>query len=346
MQRRDVTAGTSVAKTLTWIVQPEDFDPPYVAKIEAKLGKLFRDVAARFDFSFRFVNAHDVVPLCDGLPRLLYKGEDLLAAEPQCFLVDESSWNAQSGHFLQAIYRTIVASGSVLLNRSITGPDYLERDKLAMMHRAASLNIRTAATVAVPPGRFARSVLPVVQRIIGDGPYILKPRELGMGISVLKTDTMEQLRSALDIAAQSGIGYIVQPFISNQGDCRVYMLDGNIVGSQLRLPPQSGYLANISQGGSGQPAPDLTPVRQQCCRIAEDLQATYLCVDWLMTEEGPVLNEWGTALAGFSGLPEPDRTAVADVFMGWVKRSARLGTQARGGHQPTEQQWELAGKTQ
>lgn len=328
MQVNETDSRLGGRKLLTWIVQPEDFDPKFVTEIDAKLTKLFGEMAERANVSFRFVNAHDLVPLCDVKPRLLHGDEDLLEVS-QCFLVDESSWNAQASSFLKVIYRTIVASGAVLLNRSIKGPDYLEYDKLAMMQRATALDIRTPVTVAVPPGKFARTVLPLVKRLIGDGPFILKPRELAMGIAVLKLDTLEHLRSAIDIVAQSGIGYIVQPYLRNQGDCRIYMLDGKIVGSQLRSPPDGGYLANISQGGSGRALADLASVREQCLRIAEALQATYMCVDWLMTEQGPVLNEWGTALAGFSGLPEPDRTAMADIFMGWVRRSATQGADVR-----------------
>lgn len=305
-------------RVLTWITVQDDFEPVYIAGVAAKMETLYGAPAARHGFKVRFVEAAELVPACVDGPRLWYRGEDLLA-QRQCFIVSTSSWNAQATETLRAIYETVAASDSVLLNGGIGGSDALEHDKLAILHRAAALDVPIPATVAVPFGRYARLALPAVQREIPTGPYVVKPRDMIMGIGVLKVDTVEQLTAALDICAGADQGFLVQRFLPNSGDLRTYVIDGEIVASQLRRPAPGNYLANISQGGTGT-AVESEEVAEMCRRVVSSLGASFVCVDWLMTDDGPVLNEWATAVAGFSGLPEPAHTKVADAFFGWIAR--------------------------
>jgi ribosomal protein S6--L-glutamate ligase len=143
---------------------------------------------------------------------------------------------------------------------------------------------------------------------------------MSMGIGVLRVESDQQLATALDIVAQTGSGYVVQPLLMHDGDMRVYVADGDVVSSLTRRPRPNGYLASISQGGSLEVTDDHREVADHCRRIARSLSAEWMCVDWLMTESGPVLNEWSTAHGGFTLLPEPERTLVADAFFGWIKR--------------------------
>ncbi len=303
---------------LTFITVQDDFEPRYIAGVAAQIEALYGAAAARHGIRYRTVEAAELVPGCVDGPRLWYRGEDLLA-QRQCFIVSTSSWNAQAAEHLRAIYQTVGASDSVLLNGGIGGSEALEHDKLAILHHAASLGVPIPPTVVVPFGRYTRLAVPAVQREIPTGPYVIKPRDMLMGIGVLKVDTVEQLTAALDIGAAADQGFLVQRFLPNSGDLRTYVVDGEIVASQLRRPAPGNYLANISQGASGT-AVESDEVSEMCRRVVSSLGASYLCVDWLMTDDGPVLGEWATAAAGFSGLPEPARTSVADGFFGWVAR--------------------------
>ena len=305
-------------RVLTFITVQDDFEPKYITAVADKLEALVGSAAARNGIEYRFAEAAELIPACVNGPQLWYRGEDLLA-RPQCFIVSTSSWNAQATETLRAIYQTVAASDSILLNGGIRGNEALEHDKLAILHHAAALGVPTPPTVAVPFGRYARLAVPAVQREIPTGPYLIKPRDMIMGIGVLKVDTVEQLTAALDIGAGADQGFLVQRFLPNSGDLRTYVVDGEIVASQLRRPAPGNYLANISQGGIGASV-DSDEVAELCNRVVASLDASYVCVDWLMTDDGPVLNEWATAVAGFAGLPEPARTKVADAFFGWVGR--------------------------
>ncbi|WP_405818752.1 hypothetical protein OG705_05440 [Streptomyces sp. NBC_00838] len=306
-------------RLVTWICHPDDFLPEYVDKITEQMTERWAEPCARHGFAFRFISANELVPACDERPRLWHDGVDLLRTR-QAYIVDDVSGDPQATHFLRGIYRAIDASDSVLLNRSLVGPECLERDKLAILARASTLGVRVPKTVALPFGRYARKGLDVVRKEIGEGPYILKAREMGIGFGVLKLDSYEQLRAAVDIASQTGQSYIVQEYLPNKGDLRVAMVDGKFAASMLRSPAEGAYLANITQGGSSSANPDVASVLGDVERIVADLQAGYLCVDWLLTDDGPVLGEWGTAMAEFSSMPEPARSQLADAFFPWVGR--------------------------
>ncbi|MFB7271976.1 RimK family alpha-L-glutamate ligase [Streptomyces sp. NPDC056244] len=306
-------------RLVTWICHPDDYLPEYVDKIIAQMTERWAEPCARHGFRFRFVMANELVPASTDRPRLWHDGVDLLETR-QAYIVDDVSGDPQATHFLRGIYRTIEASDSVLLNRSLVGPECLERDKLAILAHATTLGIRTPRTVALPFGRYARKGLDVVRKEIGEGPYILKAREMGVGFGVLKLDGYEQLRAAVDIVSQTGQSYIVQEYLPNTGDLRVAMVEGKFAASMLRRPAEGAYLANITQGGSASANPDVAAVLGDVERIVADLRAGYLCVDWLLTEDGPVLGEWGTAMAEFSSMPEPARSQLADAFFPWVER--------------------------
>jgi glutathione synthase/RimK-type ligase-like ATP-grasp enzyme len=304
---------------ITWIYAADDIEPAASENFENSITERYRVFAAPYGLDFRVIRAGELVPACLGRPVLWYRGEDLLS-RPQCFIVEDASKDPQAVQALRAIYRTIHASGCVLLNRAIQGPDFLERDKLAILQYATGLGIPTARTIAVPFGRYARRVLDEVERELGPGPYIVKPRDMSMGIGVLRVDSAQQLAAAIDIASQTGSGYIVQPLLENTGDMRVFVADGEVLASMTRRPAPGGYLANISHGASLDATDDHLKVAKSCQRIAQGLTAEWMCIDWLMTSSGPVLNEWCTAYGGFTILPEPARTRVADAFFLWIKK--------------------------
>jgi glutathione synthase/RimK-type ligase-like ATP-grasp enzyme len=286
---------------------------------EKSITRRYSEVSATIGFEFRTVRASEIVASCLGKPVLRYRGTDLLSRR-QCFIVEDLSVAPQGLAAMRAIYRTVEASSSILLNRSFTGQSYLEVDKLALLQHASNLGIAVPKTIAVPAGRYARRAVVEVTSELGEGPYIVKPREMGGGFGVLRVDTADQLNATLDIVSQTGVGYIVQPFIPHIGDMRVFVVDGEVVTSLTRRPKPDGYLANFSQGGTIEVNADHLQVAEQCVRIATSLNAEFIGVDWLMTDSGPMLNEWCTAQVGFTLMPEPERTLVVNAFFGWIKR--------------------------
>ncbi|RJL34333.1 ATP-grasp domain-containing protein [Bailinhaonella thermotolerans] len=316
-------AGTPSAKPyermVNWVYNPGDFNPSHLDKIIADITDRWTAQAARHGFGFRFVEAGDLTPACSDRPRLWRDGVDLLETR-QCYIVDDIGNDPQAVSYLHAISRVIDASDSIVLNHAMVAPEWLERDKLAMVGRAAQLGLKVPRTVALPFRRHAREGLEIVRREIGDGPYILKARESGTGFGVLKADTFEQLRAGVDIAAQTGKGYLVQEFLPNSGDIRVALVEGEVVTSMVREQSAGRYLSNIAQGGEARAGADFSPVLDDCLRVVRELRASYLCVDFLITDDGPVFGEWCTVMANFSQFPEPARSELADAFFRWAGR--------------------------
>lgn len=307
--------------TVNLVYRPDDFLPGLAdAMLQRKMPTL-AGAAERAGYTVRLIPVHELIPASAGGPSLWYRGEDLLRTR-QCFQVDDFSWDPQTSQFLKAVYRTVHGSDSLLLNRSMDGPDHLATDKLSIAQHAATLGIPTPETIAVPYGRHARSVLPLVEERLGHGPYILKPREMGMGFAVQKIETLQHLGAAIDMAAQAGIGYIVQRYLPHSADVRVYLAEGEIIAALHRSVGAGAYMTNLSQGGTSNTLRGWNDVEERCLTIAASLQASCLAVDWLLTDAGPVLDEWST---GFGSFPDQE-PRVGDAFFSWVSsKLARPG---------------------
>ncbi|MEU8640861.1 RimK family alpha-L-glutamate ligase [Streptomyces sp. NPDC102256] len=313
------------APAIVWITNPDNYDP----RRHLLLQKEGSDRVNLFESNglpVRVVHSGDLVPAWSGgAPRLYLDEEDLLGGG-HAFLLSDWTWDAGIGRHVQAITRTIRAAGRVLLNDGIRDAESLGSDKLAMCHTAAALGIPVPPTVAVPFGRYARRVLPVVGRELGTGPYVVKPRAMAMGFGVLKAEGPEQLTAAVDLVTPAALGAVVQPFQENDGDVRVYVHRGKAVAVMLRRPKEGSYLANVSEGGSGASFEGDDRVRSLSERLAAGVDADYLCVDWLLTREGPVFNEWMTVSAAYEDLPEPDRSRVAAALVAYVRDRIAAGS--------------------
>lgn len=297
---------------IVWITHPDNYDPLFNEQLRSQGGNRVSLFAER-GFDVRFVRSFDVVAAWLDGPHL-WCGDDDLLRERRGFMISGWTWDAAAAQHLRAISRTIRASDSVLLNDGIGDPEGLGADKLAMYHFAGALGVPVLPTVAIPFGRYARRALPIVRRDLPDGGYLVKPREMAMGFGVLRTDGIAALTATIDLLTPSGLGCIVQPYYDNAGDLRVYTHRGQVLAAMLRRPAPGSYLANVSQGGSTAAGTIPPDVRSMSERLARALGADYLCIDWLLADNGPIFNEWMTISALFEDLPEPERTMVADAF--------------------------------
>ncbi|MFE7774653.1 RimK family alpha-L-glutamate ligase [Streptomyces sp. NPDC057445] len=304
---------------LVWITCPDNYDPVVQERLR-RAGSERVDLLRSRGFDLTVVHANEIVPAWNDGPRL-WQGETDLLSKGRGFILSSWTWDAGAGRHLQAIARTIRASDSVLLNDGIKDPEALGNDKLAMYHHAGTLGIPVLPSVSIPFGRYARRALATVSaRLDGADGYLVKPREMAMGYGVLKADTFEQLTAAIDLLTPGALGCIVQPFRPNSGDVRVYVHNGTFVAALLREPAEGSYLANVSEGGTGSALPGEVPaeVSGMSERLARSLDAPYLCVDWLLSPAGPVLNEWMTISAAYEDLPEPQRSRVEDALIACI----------------------------
>jgi len=111
-------------------------------------------------------------------------------------------------------------------------------------------------------------------------------------------------------------GYLAMKFLKNvdQGDKRIIVVGGDIMGSSLRLPAKDSWLCNVSQGGKTVSSPITEEEKDYIYHIAPYLQAEGILmygVDTLVNDDGlRVISEINTLSIGgfedaqqFSGKP-------------------------------------------
>lgn len=83
--------------------------------------------------------------------------------------------------------------------------------------------------------------------LIGEGPYIVKPYSGEKGNDVFKCDDIDAVKRALE---KVGKGCLVQPFIANDGDYRVWTYGFEVRGGIFRQAKEGSYVNNTSKGAS------------------------------------------------------------------------------------------------
>ena len=84
--------------------------------------------------------------------------------------------------------------------------------------------------------------------------------------------------------------FIYQKFIKNSGDLRIYVLGNKAIGAVLRQNEQD-FRSNYSLGGSVSKYEPDEALKQQAIEISELLNADFIGVDFLKTENGFIANE-------------------------------------------------------
>ena len=124
--------------------------------------------------------------------------------------------------------------------------------------------------------------------------------------------------------AMAGEGYLAMQFLQHvdQGDKRILVVGGQIMGSSLRLPPKGSWLCNVAQGGRSLPAEPDEAELAMIAALAPRLQQEGILMfgmDTLMGNEGQrVLSEINTLSIG--GFPQAEAQTGQPV----LKRTADL----------------------
>ncbi len=87
----------------------------------------------------------------------------------------------------------------------------------------------------------------LVERALGIGPYILKPARGEKGKGIAKADTYDQIGA---IIRDQPSAWLIQPFIVNDGDYRVFSYGYRVRGALYRQATGDAIVNNTSQGGT------------------------------------------------------------------------------------------------
>lgn len=161
-------------------------------------------------------------------------------------------------------------------------------------------------------------------------PIVLKPFLAAGGKGILKIEgdlvwegsKSQPLADMLPaIQQQVKTGYLAMKFLSHvdQGDKRILVVNGHVVGASLRLPRKGSWMCNIAQGGSSTAAlvdPDEQEIVARLHPVMQEQGIVLYGIDTLMGDQGKrVLSEINTSCAGgiypaeqVSGEPVVQRT--------------------------------------
>jgi glutathione synthase len=171
-------------------------------------------------------------------------------------------------------------------------------------------------------------------------PIVLKPVENYGGRGVLKVQRGQvyegqrhlSFREALPILEKqlSEGGYLAMKFMKNvhQGDKRIVVVNGEIVGSALRLPPKGGWICNSSQGGDARSSEADERERWMVDNLNQALLPRGIAmygIDTLVGDDGlRILSEVNTLsiggvkqMAALSGRPLVQKSA--DLLMEYIQ---------------------------
>jgi len=166
-----------------------------------------------------------------------------------------------------------------------------------------------------PPMKMCRSVEDIIQ-FKSQFPIVLKPlREYGgKGIVRIDGERVWQGRDEIDFDTfiqqiqLENIEYLGVKFLKNvsQGDKRIVVVNGQIMGASLRLPAQDSWLCNVALGGSSNVTKvnyDEIHIVQAIDKLLSGMGVAMYGVDTLVNDEGVrVLSEINTTSIG--GLPQ------------------------------------------
>ena len=166
-----------------------------------------------------------------------------------------------------------------------------------------------------PPMKICRSLEDIVD-YKSKFPIVLKPFNEYGGKGIVKIDGeevsagKEQLtfNSFVTAYAENPIDYLAVKFLKNvkQGDKRIVVVNGEIMGASLRLPAENSWLCNVSMGGTSNYA-EVEPEEEAIVRLINpslmNKGIVMYGVDTLVNDEGKrVLSEINTTSIG--GLPQ------------------------------------------
>lgn len=189
----------------------------------------------------------------------------------------------------------------------------------------------TRFTKWCPPMKVCNSVEDIIE-LKSHFPIVLKPFQEYGGKGIIKIDGdyvwdgKDQItfKQFIEKIRGTQIEYLGVKFLKNvvQGDKRIVVVNGKIMGASLRLPAKDSWLCNVAMGGSShftQVDEDETRIVNQINPVLSKMRIVMYGVDTLVGDDGKrLLSEINTTSIG--GLPQIARLTGKPL----VKEAANL----------------------
>lgn len=268
-------------------------DRPYeAAEHEEEVWRWYRAAAADAGFELHVIDVDDVVvEHSAGRSRVSVRGRGEVHRQSTAFHTKLLTWpdyEKDVWRFLSTFavlerigfYTTIPPMHSVI-----------DDDKLLTLVQPWAAGLPTVPTTRLT----SRHLVQLKDLLDPDGidyPVLLKPSSWGGGMGVLRAESLAVLEAGLQLAAASEIPMVIQPWVDGLvADCRVYCIDERPVRAMLRRPQAAKFASNTFQGGSVEMVDVPERLVGPATAVAEGIGLPYVCVDFLLTEDGFFLSE-------------------------------------------------------
>jgi ribosomal protein S6--L-glutamate ligase len=194
------------------------------------------------------------------------------------------------------------------------------RDKLR------SLQILARAGLGIPKTAFAASPkeedIDSVIRSIGGAPCVIKLLEGTQGIGVILAEDQKAAKSVVEAFLKLEANMLVQEFIKEAGgaDLRVFVVDGQVVGSMKRQAKEGEFRSNLHRGGTAKIIQLSREERATAIKAAKKLGLAIAGVDLLQSSRGPLVMEVNSS-PGLEGIEGATGIDIAGKIIEYVERN-------------------------
>lgn len=267
---------------------------------------------------------------------------------------DRMDYDAQAKHFLQNTVRVDARYYDLVLMRLPRPiPDgffaFLREnlDESRILNRPSGIEETSPKSFLMqipefcPPMAVCHTLEDIYQAA-EEYPIVLKPMENYGGNGIVKVFqgvvyknkskmSFERYIPTLEAELENG-GYLAMKYLRNvrKGDKRVVVVNGEILGAALRLPPKGSWLCNASQGGDSILAEVEERERQMANALSEILLPKGIVIfgmDTLVDDDGQrILSEVNTlSVGGMKPLQDMSKQPVlkraADLIMDYARKN-------------------------
>jgi ribosomal protein S6--L-glutamate ligase len=194
------------------------------------------------------------------------------------------------------------------------------RDKLR------SLQIMAREHLGVPKTVFARHPknqdVEILLKQIGSLPVIIKLLEGTQGLGVVLTETRKAAKSVIEAFSGLKTSILIQEFIKEAGgsDIRVFIVDGEVVGSMKRTGAEGDFRSNIHRGGTAEVIKLTAKEEKAALKAAKSMGLSIAGVDLLQSSRGPLILEVNSS-PGLQGIERATGVDIAGKIVEYIEAS-------------------------
>jgi len=189
------------------------------------------------------------------------------------------------------------------------------RNKVTTIHRLHQAGLPIPPTVVVRQmDRLADSI-----KMLGNGPWVVKPSMGSKGRDIVKVAIMEELREVFKErwAEDRNEILMVQQFVESSGECawdiRVFTLLGQVVGAMRRTSVTGDFRSNFSLGGDIETFPLNEDMELLALKAASVMDLDLSGVDIIISPQGPRILEVN-ANPGWEGISHAMKKSGENFF--------------------------------